>query len=428
MKNQKAKILFYLLLVLHINLIFPTNQIDTTFATNGIVISEIALNDYINSVDLQSNNYIIVTGFFTSMSKLIKLGVARFDTSGVLDPNFNSTGLQKALIGSRTEGNAIANQSDDNIVVAGLAIQSQANFVILRFLGTNGQLDTSFNTVGYLTVSIGAGAQANTVKIQSDGNIVAAGVAVTGSPRFALVRCDTNGVLDSSFGSGGIVTTEIGFQSSINQIAIQSDGKIVAVGYVFDGATINFVIARYNGTDGSVDTSFGSSGFVSTSINSESAAKSVAIQTDGKIVVAGYTVDSGFKKFAIVRYHGDISTGTPGTLDTSFGTGGIVITSIQDNAGANAVALQTDGQIIAAGFSMGDTATNFALARYNSTDGSLDTSYGINGIQLTNIGGVGSDSEINSIVIQPADDKCVTAGFTTNESADANFAVARYVP
>jgi uncharacterized delta-60 repeat protein len=130
-----------------------------------------------------------------------------------------------------------------------------------------------------------------------------------------------SGTLDASFGTGGKVTTDFaGSGDGAGAIAVQPDGKLVAAG----GATINgqadFALARYN-SNGTLDTSFSTGGRVTTDFGGRyEGASSVALQWDGKIVVAGGSVIGLYDNFALARYNSN------GTLDTSFGTGGKVIT------------------------------------------------------------------------------------------------------
>jgi uncharacterized delta-60 repeat protein len=408
------KIFLHNILILFFMPILFAGQLDTSFGTNGIVVTSIGRLDYINSVSLLSTTSQIVVAGATTTNAAIKLAVARYNNDGSLDTSFNSTGIQTTLIGSHTEGNGVALQTDNKIIVGGFSSNSVTSFALVRY-NTNGSLDSTFNTTGFVLTTTGAGCAINSVKIQNDGFIVAAGAAVLDSPQFALARYDTTGALDTTFGAGGIVLTPIGMQAVISEIALQADGKIVASGYTFNGGVVQFALARYN-TDGSLDTGFGSGGIVTTSLSPHAQAQAVAIQGDGKIVVSGYTFDdsSEISLFAVVRYD------SSGNLDTSFGGTGIVTTQIQNSAESFAVALQSDGKIIAAGFSIGDVPIQFALARYN-TDGSLDNTYGTNGIVTTTIGDNLSESHINAIAIQP-DDKCVAAGFS-----DLDFALARYL-
>ena len=228
-----------------------------------------------------------------------------------------------------------------------------------------GSLDTSFGTDGIVITDLGtAYAYARSVAIQADGKIVVAGDKLAYS--FALARYNANGSLDTSFGAGGIVTTTLEPTSDdvARSVAIQSDGKIIAAGTSQVGTRDKFALVRYN-TNGSLDTSFGAGGKVTTPIGIyHDYAHSVAIQTDGKIVVSGtsYTKTVAFNMFydfALVRYNAN------GSLDTTFGTGGIVTTG---SGGAfhevSGVAIQADGKIVAVASLNGPDYYDFAILRY----------------------------------------------------------------
>jgi len=238
------------------------------------------------------------------------------------------------------------------------------------------------------------------------------------------------GDLDPSFGIGGKETTDLKRSTDIaNAVAVQADGKLVVVGQVYknnDFSNEDFAVARYN-TDGTLDTTFGAGGRVRTDFPGLAAvASAVVIQADGKIVVAGgafplFTFAGDFK---VVRYNPN------GSLDRSFGSGGIVTTIFPgDGSFAFAVALQADGKIIAAGtdfvdFNPGDMSdTDFALARYNA-DGSLDPTFGNGGTVTTDF--FGTEDDALSVLIQP-DGKIVAVG-SGNDPADFyDFAAVRYL-
>jgi uncharacterized delta-60 repeat protein len=248
---------------------------------------------------------------------------------------------------------------------------------------------------------------------------VAAGSSKNGSNYdFALARYNTDGTLDTNFGTGGKVITAIGSSTDVAEsVAIQSDGKIVAAGFSNNGSNNDFALVRYN-TNGTLDTTFDSDGKVTTAIGSANdVAYSVAIQSDGKIVAAGYSRSGGSNDdFALVRYN------TDGSLDTSFDSDGKVTTAIGgSNDYAESVTIQSDGKIVAAGHSYMSSNYDFTLARYN-TDGTLDTSFGTNGKVATAIGG--SDDVAYSVAIQ-SDGKIVAAGYSYNGS-NFKFALVRY--
>jgi uncharacterized delta-60 repeat protein len=235
----------------------------------------------------------------------------------------------------------------------------------------DGSLDTAFGGTGMVITDIGgsqygSGDAAESVAIQSDGKILAAGYANPlgqNNSDFALVRYNTNGTLDNSFNGTGKVTTDFGSNGDIAySMAIQSDGKILLAGQTGTYPSTDFALARYN-TNGSQDTATfgGGAGKVTTNIGGDDPGRSVAIQSDGKIVTAGYTNVGGSLDFAIARYS------TTGVLDTStFGTNGKVITDFGGGPDtAQSVAIQSDGKIVVAGHG-GVTHTSFAVARYNT--------------------------------------------------------------
>ncbi len=238
-----------------------------------------------------------------------------------------------------------------------------------------------------------------------------------------------DGDLDPTFGSGGMVTTDINRSTDIaNAVAIQTDGKLVVVGHTYknnDFSGEDFVVTRYQ-TDGTLDTTFGIRGRVRTDFPGLAAVPSaVVIQPDGKIVVAGgaFPLFAFAGNFEVVRYNPN------GSLDPSFGSGGIVTTNFPQGSYASAVALQPDGKIIAAGtvyvdFIIGDSSdTDFALARYNP-DGTPDTTFGNGGQVSTDFAGFEDDAF--SILIQP-DGKIVAVGSANDPATFYDFAVARYL-
>jgi len=343
----------------------------------------------------------------------------RYNTDGSLDTSFNSDGKVTTAIGSGDDhAVSVAIQSDGKIVAAGYSNGSNWDFALVRY-NTDGSLDTNFNSDGKVTTDFGGGADyAVSVAIQSDGKIVAAGYSNGSNFDFALVRYNTDGSLDTSFNSDGKVTTDFGSGSDYgSSVTIQSDGKIVAAGGSSNGNNRDFALVRYK-TDGSLDTSFDNDGKVTTAIGSGTEeAYSVAIQSDGKIVAAGYSNNGSNDDFALVRYN------TDGSLDTSFDTDGEVTTDFGSGRGrARSVTIQSDGKIVVAGYSDNNGSNDdFALVRYN-TDGSLDTSFDTDGKVTTAIGS--GDDAANSVAIQ-SDGKIVAAGTISNGN-DRDFALVLY--
>lgn len=263
-------------------------------------------------------------------------------------------------------------QRDGKIVVAGVAFAAhKSDFALVRY-NTDGSLDRTFNRTGKVTTTIGGGAGANSATMQSDGKIVVAGHSSTDRKyEFALVRYNPDGTLDTSFNGTGKVTTGIGGREDEGYcVALQTDGKILVAGNSINSSReYEFALVRYN-TDGSLDTSFNRTGTLTTVIgDGGAAAHSAIVQNDGKIVVAG-SAWVGNTNFALVRYNAD------GSLYTTFHGTGKVTTAIgsSHNLGyiGSSVALQSDGKILVTGYSFNKGRDYFALVCYNG-NGDLDT-------------------------------------------------------
>jgi len=275
----------------------------------------------------------------------------------------------------------------------------------------------------------GLAAVPSAVVIQADGKIVVAGGAFplfTFLGDFKLVRYNSNGSLDTSFGDGGIVTTTFPEGSYAFDMALQTDGKIIAAGTVFvdfnpgDSSNTDFALARYN-QDGTPDGTFGNGGQVTTDfVGLEDDAFSVLIQPDGKIVAVGSANDPAtYYDFAAVRYLSN------GTIDTTFGVAGKVHTDFGDQNfdRARSAALQSDGRIVAAGFAISQNGDvqNFAIARYDS-NGVLDTGFGAGGMTQIDFGSCCQSA--NKILLQ-SNSKIITVGYANTESSDSDFLLAR---
>ncbi|MFQ5922276.1 MAG: LamG-like jellyroll fold domain-containing protein, partial [Anaerolineales bacterium] len=281
-------------------------------------------------------------------------------------------------------------------------------------------LDTTFGGVGYVTTDFGTGSDhANGVAIQADGKIVVVGHMNNGTnDDFAVARYNIDGSLDTTFDGDGMVTTDLfASQDRARDVDIQSDGKIIVVGQEGPSATRDFALARYN-TDGSLDTSFDTDGKVTTDFfGFGDQGREIAIQSDGKIVLVGRIHNGVNEDFGVARYN------TDGSLDTTFDGDGRVTTDINGEDRGEAVSLQTDGKIIAAGNTNFAINGDFALVRYN-TDGSLDTSFDGDGIATIDVGGLSDDGE--AVAVQP-DGKIVIVGHAMN-ATDDDVALARYNP
>ena len=329
-------------------------QLDTSFGARGIVTTAIGSSRaFARSVAIQSDRKIVVAGVSNNGSKW-RISVVRYNRNGTLDNTFGSRGkVATEFVNSPESGaDAVAIQRDGKIVVVGSVCFGDCltfEMAVVRY-NRNGSLDATFGVSGRVVISFRNGVLngAKAVAIQSDGKIVIAGYS-------AVARVNVDGSLDSSFGTNGLVDLE----GEASSVAIQSDGKIVVAG----SERPRIFLARIN-NDGSPDSAFGSDGTVTTTIGSRlDSADSVAIETDGKIVVGAFTYNKNLSKskFAVVRYNRN------GSLDTSFGTSGKVTTSPGSGFNSvNAIAIQTDRKLIVVGQSQFGGNWRFAVVRYRT--------------------------------------------------------------
>jgi len=358
-------------------------------------------------------------------------------TDGDLDPTFGTGGTLMTDINRSTDlAQAVALQADGKLVVVGQTYKnndySTEDFAVARY-NTDGTLDTTFGRGGKVRTDFpGLAAVPSSVVIQSDGKIVVAGGAFplfTFAGDFKVVRYNPNGSLDTSFGNGGIVTTTFPEGSYAFDVALQPDGKIIAAGTVFvnfipgESSNTDFALARYN-PDGTPDATFGNGGQVSTDfVGLEDDAFSVLIQPDGKIVAVGSANDPAtYYDFAAARYLSN------GTIDTTFGVAGKVRTDFGDQNfdRARSAALQPDGRIVAAGFAISQNGgvQNFAVARYTSS-GVLDTTFSRDGKTQIDFGNCCQSA---TKVLLQSDGKIITVGGSNGESSEDDFLLARLNP
>jgi uncharacterized delta-60 repeat protein len=339
------------------------------------------------------------------------------------DTTFGGSGS----VSQNSVSEAVAVQSDGKVVTAGLSYTGgTSNFydaAVSRY-NSNGTLDTSFGTNGTVITDIsGQSDKPEAVVIQSDGKIVIGGIGGDGPHFFfELARYNTGGTLDSTFGSGGkVVFNQTGYYNEIWALALQSDGKILATG----DTNGDYAVTRLN-TDGSLDTTFGTNGMVTVAPGGAGGrAFGVVVQSDGKIVLAG-GINGGnyYSQVALVRLT------SSGALDSTFGTNGAVETNLTGSyEQASGVALQSDGKLVVSGYvspaGVFPPVYDFALLRYN-TDGTLDSTFGSGGIVTTDLGA--SDQALG-VAVQ-SDGMILVSGVTNTSLATstAKSVLARYLP
>jgi uncharacterized delta-60 repeat protein len=401
-------------------------ELDSTFGSGGKVttnffnIPGVFFPDRASALAVQSDGKIVAVGVAQGLETNFRpnFAIVRYKSDGSLDSGFGSGGkVVTDFFDNGASAFAVAIQPDNKIIAAGGA---SGSFALARY-NTNGSLDMTFGTSGKVTTSFfnNSEAIATAIALQSDGKIVVAGSAISPITTydFAVARYNTDGALDSSFGSGGKVTTDFfGKADQALSVALQVDGKIVAAGLALNiTRDDDFALTRYN-TDGTPDSGFGSGGKVTTDIAGLfDIAHALALQADGKIVVVGDAAALPQSGGVLIRYNPN------GSLDTTFGSSGKIFSNFLGNA--NDVAIQPGEKIIVAGVAGEFGNFDFGLMRFNS-NGSPDSTFGIDGKVTTDF--FGGDDRAFAIALQ-SDGKIVLAGaafdiVTFNES----FALARY--
>ena len=412
-----------LLLISSLVAIAQDGALDLTFGTGGTAITPVRAGyDSGYGVAIQADGKIVVVGESQRGNDEFDYDMAlvRYNEDGSLDQGFGNGGKVITSLGSGSGlCGSVAIQPDGKIVVAGQTLNgSTFDFIIARYQ-TNGSPDNSFSNNGRIKVPVGSSHDYGWFcSLQPNGKIIAAGPVRQGPDlEFGMVRLNTNGSLDNSFGNGGKVITPFSNADDFSwSCALAPDGKIVVGGASTIGDNRKFAVARYL-TNGTLDPSFSADGKVVTSIGAgEDKGRSVIVQPDGKIILGGYSRLDGHDQFVLVRYKLD------GSLDPEFDGDGIVHTLI--GTGGNVLwqlALQNDGKVLAAGYaSNGVAGADFALARYHP-NGMLDNTFGDSGIVLAPVG-MGSDFGI-ALALQ-GESRIVMAG--TSVSSTYDFAVAAF--
>ncbi|MBA3581315.1 MAG: hypothetical protein H0W44_02560 [Gammaproteobacteria bacterium] len=407
-------------------------SLDTSFGAGGVLVSPTSAPSnrvFANATAVVPNGKLVTAG--RSMFPNNFAVFTRHNSNGTLDATFGGTGelfVTPSITVSNARVEAVVVQPDGKVIGAGYgrnALNTKSFVWILR-LNVNGSLDSSFGVNGhqlFYPIDDASSVHVSAVGLQADGKIVVAGSSSPVSVSDGLlVRLNSNGSLDTSFDGDGIAWKNLGDDESFYNLALQADGKIIAVGggYNSDG-NYGGLVARFN-ADGSVDNSFGSNGVVITltSLGQDSEFYGVTIQPDGKIVAGGWFDGPDDRDTFVVRFNSN------GSLDTSFGVLGRFEADLNGSGGddqiSRALALQPDSKIVAAA----DFNGPMAALRLNA-NGSRDVSFGANGVATTNIGN-NNGSHAYALAVQP-DGKIVAAGYYNDPLVGGNrrFALVRYL-
>jgi uncharacterized delta-60 repeat protein len=420
---------------------------DPTFSSNGRQTVDFGYQDVGRAVVVQPDGKIVVVGDWGELN--MDFGLVRLNADGTLDKSFNKTDTPTSYNGNGKldiafgpppfghlleRGTSVALQPDGKIIAAGWFDFVLGNDLAVARVNPNGTLDTSFSGDGKQTIDVGWIDELTAIVVQPDGKIILAGHTrnYLGSPHAVLVRLNTNGSLDPSFSGDGILTFSVGDNSSGYAIALQADGKIVMAGETHClMCDSDFAVARLN-PNGSFDTAFSGDGKQIIDFGYHDMATAVALQPDGKIVVAGFSGSSN-PDFVLARLNAN------GTLDTSFnktdkpttynGNGKLDITFGAPPFGgperATAVAIQPGGKIVVAGY----TDAGGSSSNLNNFAVARINPNGTLDRSFAGTGkqtvDFGGDDQANGLALQPGGE-IVLAGFTTATGVGArDFAIAR---
>ncbi|MFZ1220816.1 MAG: delta-60 repeat domain-containing protein [Chthoniobacterales bacterium] len=393
-------------------------DLDPTFGNGGKVLTDFnSSNDWLSRIAAQPDGKIVAIG---DTHPSHRGALARYNPDGTLDQTFGNGGKVITVASVRESAAGLLILPDGKIMIGGSFGEFDTSFLLLRF-NSNGSVDSTFGNGGMVTTNLGTdNDRVYALALQSDGKIVAAGKkGIQFNPteqrkgNAALARYNPDGSLDPTFGSGGIVINDFG--QGLESYAIEVVIQPDGRIVIAGESAYAFLVARYN-SNGTLDPTFGNGGFTEVNFGNLSwdHGRDVLLQADGKIIVVGISeINSPYDSFAVARFNPD------GSLDQSFGNGGKFV--MVDQGDLEAGVLQSDGKLIA----LGTSGDDFELLRLN-LDGSLDSTFGIGGIVTTTFGGSAADP---SDLILQADGKLVAGGLssTDNYFQNTDFALARYL-
>lgn len=393
---------------------------DTTFGENGVVLKALTSGD--NEADamaVQPDGKILVGGL-TGTGNNLSMGIFRLNPDGSTDTGFGEEGQQ--IISSaagRSFIKGIAVQPDGKIIAAGYIWDGSQGDILVARLNSDGTPDSSFGDNGIKVADNGGSEIAQALILRDNGKFVVAGDA---DDKFMAVQFNPDGSLDTTFGINGWAINNVGtVWSYAFSMAEQPDGKLVLGGFSV-GADYQVAVMRLE-TDGSLDGDFGTGGLLAFNVgNGNDFSDGVAIQEDGKILIAGH---KWISDTPILQYDMFVTRlNENGTFDTSYGTGGTA--TAQFVPGENyttGIVLQSDQKALITGNHTYNGVYNMSLARFTA-DGVLDAEFGEDG--MVNIDIDSGEDFSNAIALQ-SDEKILLAGYTYKTSGNQEMAVLRFL-
>jgi uncharacterized delta-60 repeat protein len=359
-------------------------HLDQSFGHHGVVLTALSRSDtYVSSLAIQRNGRILVAGDTGN-----RIGLARYTRRGRLDRSFGKGGIVSPKLGRPAEALAIALQPDGKVLVAGAIGEGSNNPALLARFNSDGSLDSTFGSGGLVETTLGGQVGAVlALALQPDGKIVAGGITFTANPteiKYAVARFDANGAVDATFGTGGVVNAPSPADiSGAEALALQPDGRIL-VGLVDISESQS--VELYHGfeiirlrPDGSVDPSFGSNGHAVATIKGGGALAAMTLRPNGDIVAAGSTISRYVDE---TDPHENVALArfrASGSPDGSFGKRGVVVTKLGGHAAAYDLVVLPGGKIVAVGSRERFGPNHVTVIRYRK-NGSLDRRFGRKGV------------------------------------------------
>jgi uncharacterized delta-60 repeat protein len=415
-------ILTYIVLFVSSLMYGQAGMLDNSFSTDGISYGPLA-SGY--GIAFDASNNIFVVGDI-EINDTARVSIIKFKTNGVIDSSFGANGLVAVSsgLGDYDLGSAIIVQDDQKIVVVGTNVSGPFYYTkqfIIRLL-SNGALDNSFGSGGVVILDFdGEDEFASSLLIQPDGKYLIAG---TDSGNFTLSRIDAYGNYDLSFGLSGKKIIDIGgyLAGGVSSILLTPNGNILFGGYCYNGQNDLSTIFCLN-QDGSLDNNFDGDGILiySDTLNQDRL-RDICLQPDGKIIALGNyhnETDNSYDFDIIMRRFN-----SNGNLDSTFGNNGVSTIFYPEVHILYKASLQVDGKILAGGVQSIGSNGDYLLLRFNS-NGDLDSTFGVNGRVVTDFYG-GNDFIYGDLVID-SDLKILTSGIADSLGSNFKLALVRYL-
>jgi len=338
-------------------------HLDSSFNQTGIlVIDVLGKIDYCYAMALQQDGKILLTGIATLLTNERKTVIIRLLEDGSFDDTFGNNGMAFNLPDHNAENpKAIMSLADGKIIVAGSIEANLANPICAVFkYNDDGTSDQNFGIQGLAMATVPGGYNPSFGIVQPDGKIITGGFLLGLNTEIIMLRFSPQGIIDSTFGTNGIVQTAYPNETHFGySIILQPDHKILMVDGITHGTKRDFCMLRYT-ENGDLDSTFGSNGRVVTAMSGVSnTAHAISLQDDQKILLAGFSGIKPHHDIAIARYNSN------GSLDLDFGASGKVISDFGLDDLAFTMAIQADKKIVVAGFSIDNTEnSDFVVARY----------------------------------------------------------------